>query len=126
MYRIIFPNGKKSPHLFFCPAVFKSEEYTFPVFHIVSAKLEAQRIAHFFAEIKKRVKSPGTVISDFSKAILIAAAKVFAECVDIQDYLKRCYQIQMSIGYPETPDCFIRLDISYLVKMICRWPCIKN
>ena len=62
---------------------------------MVTAKQDAQRIIDFLAQIKKRVKSPRTVVCDFNKAIIIAVAHVFDECVDLQDYLKKCFQIIM-------------------------------
>ena len=36
-YRISFPNGKKSPHLFLYSCVYRTEKYSFPAFHMVIA-----------------------------------------------------------------------------------------
>ena len=123
---VVLPNGKKSPHIMMFCCICQTEAYTFPAFHMVSAKQDAQAITDFLAQIRKRVPAPRMTVSDFSMAILIAIARVFANCVDFQDYLKRCYQIIMSIGNPVLPSCFIRMDVSHFVKMICNWPCVKN
>ena len=32
----------------------------------------------------------------------------------------------MSIGNLVLPSCFIRMDVSHFVKMICNSPCVKN
>ena len=116
----------KNQLICFCIRPCKIRKLSFPAFHMLTAKQDAQAITDFLAQIEKRVKPARTVVWDFGKTILIAVAHVFAECVDLQDYLKRCYQIVMSIGYPETPSCFIRLDIRHFVQMICRWPCVKK
>lgn len=65
------------------------------------------------------------VVCDYGEAIIIAVAHVLAECANFKDYL-RCYQIINYVGYSLLPTCFIRLDISHFVKMLCRWPCLSK
>ena len=60
--------------------------YTFPAFHMVSAKQDAQAVTDFLVQIRKRVPAPRMTISDFGMAILIRIACAFANCVDFKDY----------------------------------------
>ena len=123
---IILPNGKRSPHLMLYLCVCKTKNFSFPASHMISSKQDAQTITDFLAQIKKHVLPPRKVISDFGNAIIIAVAKVFANCIDLQDYLKRCYRIVFLIELSDPLSCFIRLDISHFVKMVCSWSCIKQ
>lgn len=124
--KLNLPNGKKSPSVFLYSCVINSKNITFPAFHMLTTKQDAVRIINFLMEIKKRVKPPRTVVSDFGEAILIAVAHVFAECANLLDYLSRCYQIIKDEGSPLLPTTFIRLDISHFVQTVCSWPCFKN
>ena len=61
----------------------------------------------------KACEATKNIVSDFGKAILISVAQVFAYCVDLQDYLKKFYQIIMVIGYSEIQNSYLRLDMSF-------------
>ena len=53
---------------------------------MVTVKRDAQRFMDFLGQIKKRLKSPETVVCDFSTVILITVAHVFSKYVELQDY----------------------------------------
>lgn len=66
------------------------------------------------------------MVSDFGWAILIAVSNVFAKCIDLRDYLQKCYAIVVSNNISGIPSCYIRLDVSHLIRMITRWKCLKG
>lgn len=52
-------------------------------------------------------------------------AKSFANCVDLTGYLNTCYKY--IIGNGEClPKCFIRIDVSHMIKLIYRWESLRR
>lgn len=64
-------------------------------------------------------------MTDFGKAILIAVARVFANCIDLNHYLQICYKV-INDNCTNIPSCYMRLDVSHFIAMIARWDCLKN
>ncbi|CAL1678210.1 unnamed protein product [Lasius platythorax] len=75
--------------------------------------------------ISTGVPIPRMIVWDFSQAVLISISIAFAHKRDLCDYMQTCYDIatQKSSILPAT---FIRLDVSHLVSIICRWDCLKR
>lgn len=65
------------------------------------------------------------VVCDFSQALLASVSKVFADKRNLREYMQSCYDILKgnSIILPST---YIRLDISHIVAIVCRWDCLRN
>lgn len=100
---------------------------SFPAFQMVSTKQHASQILFFLLEIlRSGVPIPPLVVSDFGKAILLAVARIFGNCRDLQHYLEICYNVLVSKGTSTLPTCFIRLDVSHVVAVVARWPCLKR
>lgn len=94
---------------------------------MVSTKQHASQISFFLLEIlRSGVPIPPLVVSDFEKAILLAVARIFGNCRDLQHYLEICYNILVSKDTLTLPTCYIRLDVSHVVAMVARWPCLKR
>jgi len=66
------------------------------------------------------------MITDFGWTLLIAVSNVFAKCVDFRDHLKKCYDILILENINVLPSCYIKLDVSYLIKMVARWKRLKG
>uniref|UniRef100_T1JFD5 MULE transposase domain-containing protein n=1 Tax=Strigamia maritima TaxID=126957 RepID=T1JFD5_STRMM len=66
---------------------------------------------------------PKQVISDFSLAILGAIVRTFTTCFSFKYYIEKCYRILMKITLT-LPECFIRVDVAHLVKLVCNWKCL--
>lgn len=86
--KLCLPNNELSPHLFLYECVCVSDLGNFPSFQMISAKQDASIISYFLSEIVRAgAPAPRMVVADFSKAILIAIARVFANCVDLSNYM---------------------------------------
>lgn len=127
--KLRLPNGEKSPHLFLYECVCVSKVGNFPAFQMVSAKQDASIISYFLSEIiRNGAPTPRIVVSDFGKAILIAAARAFANCTDLQHYMQMCYNL-INDTYSCNiiiPQCYIRLDISHFIGMVSKWECLRG
>ena len=75
--------------------------------------------------ISSGVPVPRIVVCDFSQALLISILIAFARKRDLRDYLQACYDFIMQKSQM-APVTFIRLDVSHLISIICRWDCIKR
>ncbi|EFN66884.1 120.7 kDa protein in NOF-FB transposable element, partial [Camponotus floridanus] len=125
--KLRLPNGEKSPHLFLYECVCVSELGNFPAFQMISAKQDASMISYFLSEIiRDGAPIPKIVVTDFGKAILIAIAHIFANCIDLRHYLQICYNIINNICCNNIPQCYMRLDISHFIGMIAKWECLRG
>lgn len=125
--KLRLPNGEKSPHLFLYECVCVSELGNFPVFQMVSAKQDASLISYFLSEIvRDGAPIPRIVVTDFEKAILIAIARIFANCIDLRHYLQICYNIINNKDFNNVPQCYIRLDVSHFINIIAKWECLRG
>lgn len=50
---------------------------------------------------------------------------VFVKCIDLRDYLQKCYVTAILGNSSVIPSCYIRLDISHLINMVAKWKCLK-
>lgn len=65
------------------------------------------------------------IVCDFSQAILISVAKVFADKRNLREYMQTCYDI-LKGNCTILPSTYIRLDISHIVAIVCRWECLRR
>lgn len=81
----------------------------FPSFQMISPKQDASIISYFLSQIfRDGTPAPRAVVTDFSKTILIAVARVFANCVDLSNYMQICYDIVNNNYFGNIPPCYIR------------------
>lgn len=112
------------PPIFLYQCMYVDNDESIPVFQMVSADHKSMHIAYFLRKIiAKGNKAPRMVVCNFGWAILIAIAEIFAKCIDLRHYLKKCFNILHGI---DTIPCFIRLDVSHFISMISRWNCLKQ
>lgn len=71
------------------------------------------------------VSIPRMVVCDFSHALLIAILIAIARKIDLRDYMQCCFDILKGKSYVR-PATYIRLDVSHVVAIICRWDCIRR
>lgn len=114
------------PPIFLYQCMYVDNDGSIPVFQMVSADHKSMHIAYFLRKIiAKGNEAPRMVVCDFGWAILIAIAEIFAKCIDLRHYLKKCFNILHGID-DTILSCFIRLDISHFISMISRWNCLKQ
>lgn len=124
---IVKRESSQEPPIFLYQCVLSSKDGSVPVYQMMSADHRALMISFFLRNIIARnVPIPRTVVTDFSWALLIAISDVFAKCVDLRDYLKKCYDIIVLKNIVMLPACYIRLDVSHLIKMVAKWKCLKG
>lgn len=113
--------------IFLYQCVLISKDGSVPVFQMISADHRTVMISFFLRSITaKNVPIPRTIVSDFGWAILIAASDVFAQCIDLRDYLEKCYVTAICGNNSIIPKCYIRLDVSHLINMVAKWKCLKG
>lgn len=120
-------NKEKSPHVYLYQCVLVTETNSTPVFQMVSTKQDATIITYFFLSIlADGALSPRIVVIDFSKALLMAISKAFANCSDTRDYLQVLYNIIILEKKEKLPNCYIRLDISHFINIVAKWDCLRG
>lgn len=64
-------------------------------------------------------KTPSEAIMDDSKALLKSCSDSFARCHNINDYIRKCFDV-LDGKTSKLPSCFLRLDIAHWVKSLHR------
>lgn len=90
-----------------------------PVTQMISGKHDHQTIAHWLKEMDEQVEVPREVIIDESAALLLAVVIAFTQFENVFEYLNRCHSI-IDGSTEELPKCYIRHDISHIVKNITK------
>lgn len=126
--KLPMPDGTKSPHLFLYQCVIVPEDKRgIPVFQMISAKQDAALLTYFLLEIRRAGATvPSVAVTDFSRAILVALARAFADCADLKHYLQCCYDVVLLNKETALPGCYLRLDVSHVIKIISNWECLRH
>ena len=123
----LFPTTPPCPHIFLYQCVLATEANSTPVFQMVSTKQDAAMITYFFLSIlADGAPLPRMIVTDFSKALLMAVSKVFANCADTRAYLQTSYNIIILGKEEKLPTCYIRLDVSHFISAVARWDCLRG
>lgn len=110
---------------------------------MVSGRHDINAIQYWLQEIiKDGAPIPKQTICDFSLALLGAIAKAFAKFDSLHGYLNSCSKIitgpnnKISATINDNniitdpnhhlPDTVIRVDISHVIKIFCRWECLRK
>lgn len=94
-------------------------EGSVPVAHMLSAQQDSIRISYFFKRFMQEFKTPSEAIMDDSKALLKSCSDSFARCHNINDYIRKCFDV-LDGKTSKLPSCFLRLDIAHWVKSLHR------
>jgi len=124
---IIKRESSQDSPVFLYQCVLVTKDGSVPVFQMVLADHRALIISFFLRNIIARnLPIPRTVVTDFGWALLIAVSDVFAKCVNFRDYLQKCYDAAILGNISMLPTCYLRLDVSHLIKMVAKWKCLKG
>lgn len=125
--KLSIPDGTKSAHLFLYQSVIVPEDKRgIPVFQMISSKQDASLLTYFLLEIRRAGATvPSVIITDFSRAILVALARAFADCAHLKNYLQRCYEVAINNNEMALPASYLRLDVSHVIKIISNWECLR-
>lgn len=116
----------KSSHIFLYQCMSVSHMGSVPVFQMLSAEQDTVAISTWLLKIVSTgVPIPRVVVCDFSQALLISISIAFAHKRNLNDYMQNCYDVVTGKSQI-LPATYIRLDVSHLVAIICRWDCLKR
>ena len=111
-------NKEKSPHIYLYQCVLVTETTSTPVFQMVSTKQDASMITYFLlAILADGAPSPRMIVTDFSKILLMAVSKAFANCADTYSYLQTLYNIVILEKQEKLPSCYIRLVKHFFITL---------
>lgn len=126
------PTGELCSHIYFHQIVTETLGSKVSVFQILSAFQNTNSICYWLNEIIRigskhttKFPFPKQVVCDFDKALMGAIVRAFGECRDLKDYLSRCFRC-LTGSTNALPSCFLRLDVSHYIHMICRWKELKT
>ncbi|KAJ6647961.1 NOF-FB transposable element [Pseudolycoriella hygida] len=101
--------------------------FSIPIFQLLSQR-HTSSFLHYILSCWQDVcfggKSPNEIIVDDSKALLLTSAQTFTSCKTMEVYMNKCYDALFE-GC-KTPECFIRLNRSHIVKAIKRNEYLKK
>ncbi|KOB71910.1 Uncharacterized protein OBRU01_12803 [Operophtera brumata] len=97
-----------------------------PTFQMVSADQRSIIVNSFLSHIlAANAPIPPIVVTDFGWSLLNAVAQVFGGCVNLSDYLQKCYNA-ITNEATSLPSTFMRSDVCHLMSMVTRWPSLKG
>ncbi|KAL5237639.1 hypothetical protein ACI65C_005049 [Semiaphis heraclei] len=112
-------NLSLSGDIFLYEAVVSQGFGHFPVSQMISERHDTTAISFWLDMwIKSGANPPNEAVSDYSKALLGAMCKSFCSC-DLRTYVKKSF-LNLSGSTCDIPPCFIRIDVSHMIKLFCR------
>lgn len=88
-----------------------------PVTQMISAKHDNVTIWQWLEELVQTTGIPKELVIDESAALLLASVKALTQFSNVFEYMNQCHLILEGADLP-LPTCFIRHDISHIVKNI--------
>lgn len=93
---------------------------------MISEDHTSLRIEHWIRTwLKEASFTPREIIMDESNALILATVRAFTRFNDLDSYLEQCVKV-LEDKSTELPETLIRIDISHLIKTICRNHIFKN
>lgn len=108
MINVKCPNGKSTP-----------------VGQMLSSQQDATRISYFLDRWKIDFSIPSEIAIDDSKALQKSCAKSFNGCRDINEYIRKCFEV-LNGDRNKLPKTFIRLDVAHYIKNLHRQKELKK
>lgn len=118
--KLILPDGNQSAHVFLYQCMIaQKDKRAVPVFQMLSTKHDAALLTYFLLEIRRAGATvPSVVVTDYSRALLVALARAFADCADLKHYLQCCYDIIVKNKETVMPASYLRLDVSHIIRIV--------
>lgn len=109
-----------APHVFLYLISLKTNNgSSVPVGQMISAQQDSTRISYFFSRWLEDFKMPKEVTIDASMALKKSCASSFAGCLNIADYLSKCFEVLLGKN-TSLPACYIRIDVAHFIKNLFR------
>ncbi|KAF0684254.1 Uncharacterized protein FWK35_00038407, partial [Aphis craccivora] len=99
----------------------------FTVAHMLSERHDNNSISHWLTEwTRNKIILPKIVVTDQSKALMMAVIKSFTQYSSLSKYLSICSSLLLKKSEVEIPHCMLRNDFNHTMKLLSSWPEIKN
>lgn len=94
---------------------------------MLSTKHDAALLTYFLLEIRRAgATALSVVVTNYSRALLVALVCVFSDCADLKHYLQCCYDITVKNKETVMPASYLRLDVSHIIRIVSNWECLRN
>lgn len=115
--KILRENGEKSKQIFLYTFVI-ADNFEVPIYSMLSEVHTMSHVTYWFQEFVRIFKTiPNEFICDMSTVLLNAAAKTFAGCANINDYVDWLFNLlKYRNGNGREIKCFIRIDVAHFIK----------
>lgn len=125
--KIVRENGEHSKRIFLYAFVI-ADDFEIPVYSMLSEVHTMSHITNWFNEyIRLYNDIPNEFVCDMSTVLLNAAAKSFAGCANINDYVEWLFNlVKHSNNNGRNIKCYIRIDIAHFIKNITTSECLKG
>jgi len=112
-----------SGDIFLYEAVINAGFGQIPVTQMISEKHDSVTISYWLDMwLRCGLIVPRGAVSDYSRALLMAMCKSFCS-LSFQSYLDECFSV-VTGEKTKLPSCFIRIDVSHMIKTFCRLKCL--
>lgn len=119
-------NGEKSKRIFLYTFVI-ADDFEIIVYSMLSEEHTMSHVTHWFNEFFRLYNDiPNEFVCDMSAVLLNAAAKSFAGCANIDDYVDWLFNlVQNNSNNGRNIKCFIRIDVAHFVKNVSTCDSLK-
>jgi len=115
-----------SSHIFLYEGVLSSDEFQVSILQMISEKQNTFTIYSWLQSwLNDGVLPPQETVTDCSMALLGAIARAFCGGITVNFYVNTCLDIllQGKSSASHQLQCYMRIDIAHLIKLVCRWKC---
>lgn len=113
-----------SSHIFLYEGVLSSDEFQVSILQMISEKQNIFTIYLWLQSwLNDGVLAPQETVTDCSMALLGAIARAFCGGITVNFYVNTCLEILLHGKSACHLQCYMRVDIPYLIKLVCRWKC---
>ena len=122
-------SGRKTRAIYFYEVAVRDlkEHLQFPVAHMLSERHNNVAIAFLLLQwMREDIKTPNIVVTDQSRALMMACARAFTQYATLDKYMSICSSLLKEEGKYEIPTCMIRNDFAHIMHDISTWPGIKD
>lgn len=94
---------------------------------MLSERHDNNFISYWLTEwTRNKIVFPKIVVTDQSKALMMAVIKSFTQYSSLSKYLSICSSLLLKESEVKIPHCMLRNDFNHTMKLLSSWPEIKN
>lgn len=121
--KITRDNGRNCGNIFLYSCVIRDQKakQIYLVCNMISERHDTETIRHWLSLwLRDKVPVPREVVIDMQRALMSAVVQTFTQFPSLNEYIEECGKILISNknNVFKLPNCFVRNDIAYLLKII--------